>query len=147
MKLHELSPAAGSTKERKRIGRGAGSGQGKTAGKGHKGQKARAGRGMRPGFEGGQMPLQRRLPKRGFNNIFRKVIVAINVADLNAKFEDGAVVDAEALKSAGLVKNYFDGIKILGNGELTKKLDVKANAFSESAKQKIEAAGGKAEVI
>ena len=147
MKLHELSPAAGSTKERKRIGRGAGSGQGKTAGKGHKGQKARAGRGMRPGFEGGQMPLQRRLPKRGFNNIFRKVIVAINVADLNAKFEDGAVVDAEALKSAGLVKNYFDGIKILGNGELTKKLTVKANAFSETAKQKIEAAGGNAEVI
>ena len=147
MKLHELSPAAGSTKERKRIGRGAGSGQGKTAGKGHKGQKARAGRGMRPGFEGGQMPLQRRLPKRGFNNIFRKVIVAVNVADLNAKFEDGAVVDAEALKSVGLVKNYFDGIKILGNGELTKKLTVKANAFSESAKQKIEAAGGNAEVI
>lgn len=147
MKLHELSPAAGSTKERKRIGRGAGSGQGKTAGKGHKGQKARAGRGMRPGFEGGQMPLQRRLPKRGFNNIFRKVIVAVNVSDLNAKFEDGAVVDAEALKSAGLVKNYFDGIKILGNGELTKKLSVKANAFSESAKQKIEAAGGNAEVI
>lgn len=147
MKLHELSPAAGSTKERKRIGRGAGSGQGKTAGKGHKGQKARAGHGMRPGFEGGQMPLQRRLPKRGFNNIFRKVIVAINVADLNAKFEDGAVVDAEALKSAGLVKNYFDGIKILGNGELTKKLTVKADAFSESAKQKIEAAGGNAEVI
>ena len=147
MKLHELSPAAGSTKERKRIGRGAGSGQGKTAGKGHKGQKARAGRGMRPGFEGGQMPLQRRLPKRGFNNIFRKVIVAINVSDLNAKFENGAVVDAEALKSAGLVKNYFDGIKILGNGELTKKLTVKANAFSETAKQKIEAAGGNAEVI
>lgn len=147
MKLHELSPVAGSTKERKRIGRGAGSGQGKTAGKGHKGQKARAGRGMRPGFEGGQMPLQRRLPKRGFNNIFRKVIVAVNVADLNAKFEDGAVVDAEALKSVGLVKNYFDGIKILGNGELTKKLTVKANAFSESAKQKIEAAGGNAEVI
>ena len=147
MKLHELSPAAGSTKERKRIGRGAGSGQGKTAGKGHKGQKARAGHGMRPGFEGGQMPLQRRLPKRGFNNIFRKVIVAINVADLNAKFEDGAVVDAEALKNVGLVKNYFDGVKILGNGELTKKLTVKANAFSESAKQKIEAAGGNAEVI
>ena len=147
MKLHELSPAAGSTKERKRIGRGAGSGQGKTAGKGHKGQKARAGRGMRPGFEGGQMPLQRRLPKRGFNNIFRKVIVAINVSDLEAKFENGAVVDAAALEGAGLVKNYYDGIKILGNGELTKKLDVKANAFSESAKQKIEAAGGKAEVI
>ena len=102
---------------------------------------------MRPGFEGGQMPLQRRLPKRGFNNIFRKVIVAINVSDLNAKFENGAVVDAEALKSAGLVKNYFDGIKVLGNGELTKKLTVKANAFSETAKQKIEAAGGNAEVI
>ncbi|MBR3835318.1 MAG: 50S ribosomal protein L15 [Clostridia bacterium] len=147
MKLHELSPAAGSTKERKRIGRGAGSGQGKTAGKGHKGQKARAGRGMRAGFEGGQMPLQRRLPKRGFNNIFRKEIVAVNVADLNARFEDGAVVDVESLIQAGLVKNSFDGIKILGNGELTKKLTVKADAFSESAKQKIEAAGGNAEVI
>ena len=147
MKLHELSPAAGSTKERKRIGRGAGSGQGKTAGKGHKGQKARAGRGMRAGFEGGQMPLQRRLPKRGFNNIFRKEIVALNVADLNARFEDGAVVDVESLISAGLLKNSFDGVKILGNGELTKKLTVKANAFSESAKQKIEAAGGNAEVI
>lgn len=147
MKLHELSPAAGSTKERKRIGRGAASGQGKTAGKGHKGQKARAGRGMRAGFEGGQMPLQRRLPKRGFNNIFRKVIVAVNVADLNTRFDDGAVVDAQALKEAGLVKNYFDGVKILGNGELTKKLTVKADAFSESAKQKIEAAGGNAEVI
>ncbi len=147
MKLHELSPAAGSTKERKRIGRGAGSGQGKTAGKGHKGQKARAGRGMRAGFEGGQMPLQRRLPKRGFNNIFRKEIVAVNVADLEAKFENGAVVDVESLKQVGLVKNSFDGIKILGNGELTKKLTVKADAFSESAKQKIEAAGGNAEVI
>lgn len=147
MKLHELSPAAGSTKERKRIGRGAGSGQGKTAGKGHKGQKARAGRGMRAGFEGGQMPLQRRLPKRGFNNIFRKEIVAVNVADLNARFEDGAVVDVESLIGAGLLKNSFDGVKILGNGELTKKLTVKANAFSESAKQKIEAAGGNAEVI
>ena len=147
MKLHELSPAAGSTKERKRIGRGAGSGQGKTAGKGHKGQKARAGRGMRAGFEGGQMPLQRRLPKRGFNNIFRKEIVAVNVADLNARFEDGAVVDVESLMQAGLVKNSFDGIKILGNGELTKKLTVKADAFSETAKQKIEAAGGNAEVI
>ncbi|MBQ3128265.1 MAG: 50S ribosomal protein L15 [Clostridia bacterium] len=147
MKLHELSPAAGSTKERKRIGRGAGSGQGKTAGKGHKGQKARAGRGMRAGFEGGQMPLQRRLPKRGFNNIFRKEIVAVNVADLEARFENGAVVDVESLKQVGLVKNSFDGIKILGNGELSKKLTVKADAFSESAKQKIEAAGGNAEVI
>ena len=147
MKLHELSPVEGSTKERKRIGRGAGSGQGKTAGKGHKGQKARAGRGMRPGFEGGQMPLQRRLPKRGFNNIFRSVVATVNVSDLEAKFENGAVVDTEALKSAGLVKNYFDSVKVLGNGELTKKLDVKVNAYSESAKQKIEALGGKAEVI
>lgn len=147
MKLHELSPAAGSTKERKRIGRGPASGQGKTAGKGHKGQLARAGRGMRAGFEGGQMPLQRRLPKRGFNNIFRKVVVAVNVADLEAKFENGAVVDADALKAAGLVKNYFDAVKVLGNGTLTKALTVKVNAYSESAKQKIEAAGGKAEVI
>ena len=147
MKLHELSPAAGSTKERKRIGRGPASGQGKTAGKGHKGQLARAGRGMRAGFEGGQMPLQRRLPKRGFNNIFRKEVVAINVSDLEAKFENGAVVDTEALKAAGLVKNYFDAVKVLGNGTLTKALNVKVNAYSESAKQKIEAAGGKAEVI
>ena len=147
MKLHELSPAAGSTKELKRIGRGAGSGQGKTAGKGHKGQKARAGRGMRPGFEGGQMPLQRRVPKRGFNNIFRDVVVTVNVADLEARFDNGAVVDVAALKDAGLVKNYFDSVKVLGNGELTKSLEVKVNAYSESAKQKIEAAGGKAEVI
>ncbi len=147
MKLHELSPAAGSTKERKRIGRGPASGQGKPAGKGHKGQLARAGRGMRAGFEGGQMPLQRRLPKRGFNNIFRDVVVAVNVSDLEAKFENGAVVDTEALKAAGLVKNYFDAVKVLGNGTLTKALTVKVNAYSESAKQKIEAAGGKAEVI
>ena len=147
MKLHELSPAAGSTKERKRIGRGPASGQGKTAGKGHKGQLARAGRGMRAGFEGGQMPLQRRLPKRGFNNIFRKEVVSVNVSDLEAKFEAGAVVDTEALKAAGLVKNYFDAVKVLGNGTLTKALEVKVNAYSESAKQKIEAAGGKAEVI
>ncbi len=147
MKLHELSPAAGSTKERKRIGRGAGSGQGKTAGKGHKGQKARAGRGMRAGFEGGQMPLQRRVPKRGFNNIFRNVVVTVNVSDLEARFDNGAVVDVAALKDAGLVKNYFDAVKVLGNGEITKSLEVKVNAYSESAKQKIEAAGGKAEVI
>lgn len=146
MKLHELSPVAGSRKDAKRIGRGHGSGQGKTAGKGHKGQKARAGRGMRPGFEGGQMPLQRRIPKRGFNNIFAKDIVAINVGSLN-KFEDGAVVDAQALINAGLVKNSFDGIKILGNGTLNKKLEVKVTAYSASAKEKIEAAGGKAEVI
>lgn len=146
MKLHTLSPAEGSTKEVKRIGRGAGSGQGKTAGKGHKGQKARAGRGMRPGFEGGQMPLQRRIPKRGFNNIFATKYTAVNVAALDV-FENGAVVDAEALINKGLIKKSLDGVKILGNGELTKKLTVKATAFSESAKQKIEAAGGKAEVI
>lgn len=146
MKLHDLSAVPGSTKEPKRIGRGHGSGQGKTAGKGHKGQKARAGRGMRPGFEGGQMPLQRRIPKRGFNNIFAKTIVAINVGTLN-QFEDGAVVDTQALIDAGVVKTCCDGVKILGNGTLSKKLTIKVNAYSESAKSKIEAAGGKAEVI
>ncbi len=146
MKLHELSPAIGSKREPKRIGRGHGSGQGKTAGKGHKGQKARAGRGMRPGFEGGQMPLQRRIPKRGFNNIFAKDIVAINVSALNA-FENGAVVDNEAILNAGILKKTGDGIKILGNGELTKNLTVRVAAYSKSAKEKIEAAGGKAEVI
>jgi len=146
MKLHELSPAPGSVREVKRIGRGHGSGQGKTAGKGHKGQKARAGRGMRPGFEGGQMPLQRRIPKRGFNNIFATNYAIINIAALN-KFEDGAVVDTQALKDMGLVKDAKDGVKVLGNGELTKKLTVKVAAYSESAKAKIEAAGGKAEVI
>ena len=146
MKLHEISPAAGSTTAPKRLGRGVGSGLGKTSGKGHKGQKARAGRGMRVGFEGGQMPLQRRIPKRGFNNIFAKEIVSINVGSLN-RFEDGAVIDAAALVEAGLVKNYFDGIKILGNGELKKNITVKVDAYSESAKAKIEAAGGKAEVI
>lgn len=146
MKLHELAPAAGSKKDVKRIGRGPASGQGKTAGKGHKGQKARAGRGMRPGFEGGQMPLQRRIPKRGFNNIFAKEIAAVNVSALNV-FEDGAVVDVEALVNAGLVKKALDGVKVLGNGEISKKLTVKANAFSDAAKQKIEAVGGKAEVI
>lgn len=146
MKLHELSPAAGSKKDVKRIGRGAGSGQGKTAGKGHKGQKARAGRGMQVGFEGGQMPLQRRLPKRGFNNIFAKEIATVNVSALNA-FEDGATVDIEALVNAGLVKKTLDGVKVLGNGELSKKLTVKVNAYSDAAKQKIEAVGGKAEVI
>ena len=146
MKLHELSPAPGSVREVKRIGRGHGSGQGKTAGKGHKGQKARAGRGMRPGFEGGQMPLQRRVPKRGFNNSFATRYAIVNLAALN-KFENGAVVDTEALKAAGLVKNSYDGVKILGNGSLEKNLTVKAAAFSESAKSKIEAAGGKAEVV
>ena len=134
------------TKKSKRIGRGHGSGWGKTAGKGHKGQKARSGGSIRPGFEGGQMPLQRRIPKRGFNNIFAKTIIAVNVAALEV-FEDGAEVNAQALAEKGIVKKACDGIKILGNGSLTKKLTVKANAFSESAKQKIEAAGGKAEVI
>ena len=146
MKLHELSPVEGSKKEVKRIGRGHGSGWGKTAGKGHKGQKARAGKGMRVGFEGGQMPLQRRIPKRGFNNIFAKKVVAINVGTLN-KFEDGAVVDIAALTEKGIVKNSFDSVKILSNGTLTKKLTVQANAFSKGAVAKIEAAGGKTEVI
>lgn len=147
MKLHELSPAEGSSRPVKRIGRGHGSGQGKTAGKGHKGQKARSGGGVRPGFEGGQMPLARRLPKVGFNNIFRTVYATVKVSDLEARFEDGAVIDAEALKASGLVKKVNDGIKVLGNGEITKKFTVKAAAFTESAKAKIEAAGGKTEVL
>ena len=147
MKLHELSPVEGSKKSSKRIGRGHGSGWGKTAGKGHKGQKARSGGSIRPGFEGGQMSLQRRVPKRGFNNIFAKNVVAINLSTLNRKFNDGDTVDVEALKAAGVVKNSFDAIKVLGNGKLEKKLTVKVSAFSESAKAAIEAAGGKAEVI
>ena len=146
MKLNQLTATPGATKERKRIGRGYGAGTGKTAGKGHKGQKARAGHGQKPGFEGGQMPMQRRLPKRGFNNIFAKEIISINVGSLN-KFEAGASVDAAALIEAGVLKKDCDGIKILSNGTLTKKLTVKANAFSAAAKEKIEAAGGKAEVI
>ena len=146
MNLHELSPAEGAKKGSKRIGRGHGSGWGKTAGKGHKGQKARSGGSIRPGFEGGQMPLQRRIPKRGFNNIFAKEIVAINVSALEA-FDNGAEVDANALIEKGIIKKEYDGVKILGNGNLTKKLSVKVAAYSESAKQKIEAAGGKAEVI
>ena len=146
MKLQELSPAPGSTHADKRIGRGHGSGQGKTAGKGHQGQKARAGRGMRIGFEGGQMPLQRRVPKRGFVNIFATTYANVNVAALNV-FEDGAEVDLDALKKAGLVKKAYDGVKVLGDGELTKKITVKAAAYSKAAKEKIEAAGGKAEVI
>ena len=147
MKLNELSPAVGSTKEAYRKGRGAGSGNGKTAGRGHKGQKARSGGGTRIGFEGGQMPLQRRIPKRGFNNIFAKTVAAVNLSTLNRKFEDGTTVDIEALVNAGVVKNGFDAVKILGNGKLDKKLTVKVSAFSESAKAAIEAAGGKAEVI
>lgn len=145
MKLHELAPAAGSKKDVKRIGRGPASGQGKTAGKGHKGQKARSGA-PRPGFEGGQMPLYRRIPKRGFTNRNYKEIVGINVSMLD-RFDDGAEVTVESLIEAGIVKNPRDGVKILGNGELTKKLTVKANAFSEGAKSKIEALGGTCEVI
>ena len=147
MKLYELSPAEGSKKSAKRVGRGHGSGWGKTAGKGHKGQKARSGGGVRPGFEGGQMPLQRRVPKRGFNNIFAKKVVAVNLSELNRKFEDGADVTIEALVKAGVVKNSFDAVKVLGNGKVDKKLNVKVSAYSESAKAAIEAAGGKAEVI
>ena len=146
MKLHELSPAPGSTKKAYRVGRGAGSGNGKTAGKGHKGQKARSGGGVRPGFEGGQMPLHRRIPKRGFVNIFGTKYATINVEDLN-RFEDGAVVDAKAIVEAGLLKKTLDGVKVLGRGELTKKLTVNVAAFSAGAKSKIEAAGGKAEVV
>lgn len=147
MKLNELTAVPGSTKPSKRIGRGHGSGQGKTAGKGHKGQKARAGHGMRPGFEGGQMPLQRRIPKRGFNNIFAKEIVTVNVGTLEKKFEDGATVNSQTLIEAGIIKSAKDGVKILNNGTLTKKLTVQAAAFSAAAKEKIEAAGGKAEVV
>ena len=147
MKLHDLAPASGSTKERKRIGRGPASGQGKTAGKGHKGQLARAGRGMRAGFEGGQMPLQRRVPKRGFNNIFRTEMAIVNVATLDKYFEDGDTVTVEALLEKGILNKTLDGVKVLGQGGISKKLTVQVNAFSESAKSKIEAAGGKAEVI
>lgn len=147
MKLHELSPAEGSKKAVKRIGRGAGSGQGKTAGKGHKGAKARSGYSRRPGFEGGQMPLQRRVPKRGFNNIFRTEYAVVNVASLEERFDANATVDAESLNACGLIKKELDGIKVLGNGEITKALTVKVSAISESAKAKIEAAGGKVEVL
>ena len=146
MKLHELAPAQGATKDPKRIGRGHGSGNGKTAGKGHKGQKARAGHGMRPGFEGGQMPLQRRVPKRGFNNIFAKEYAIINVSALEV-FEDGATVDVQALVNNGIIKKANLPVKVLGNGKLTKKLTVKLNAYSASAAEKINAIGGKAEVI
>ena len=146
MKIHELTPALDSNKAVKRIGRGHGSGNGKTAGKGHKGQNARSGGGVRIGFEGGQMPLARRIPKRGFNNIFATKYAVVNVSDLNV-FKDGTVVDAELLKASGLVKKEYDGVKILGNGELTSQLTVKAAKFSQSAAEKIEKAGGKAEVM
>ncbi len=145
MKLHELQPAIGSTTAPKRLGRGVGSQLGKTSGKGHKGAKARSGGGKRPGFEGGQMPLTRRIPKRGFTNIYRKEYAAVNVSALNV-FEDGAVVTNEALIEAGLIKKTLDGVKILGGGELTKKLTVSVDKVTESAKQKIEAIGGKVEV-
>ena len=146
MKLNELSPVPGSTHVAKRKGRGHATGNGKTAGRGHKGQKARSGGGVRVGFEGGQMPLARRIPKRGFNNIFAKPLEAINVSALE-KFENGAVVDAKALLDAGILSKCRYGFKVLGNGEISKKLTVQANAFSEGAKTKIEAAGGKAEVV
>lgn len=146
MKIHELTPALDSNKESKRIGRGHGSGNGKTAGKGHKGQNARSGGGVRIGFEGGQMPLARRIPKRGFNNIFATKYATVNVSDLN-RFKDGTVVDTELLVASGLVKKVNDGVKILGNGELTANLTVKAAKFSQSAVEKIEKAGGKAEVM
>jgi large subunit ribosomal protein L15 len=146
MNLHDLSPAQGSTHVGKRKGRGPGTGNGKTAGRGHKGQKARSGGGVRPGFEGGQMPLVRRVPKRGFNNIFAKPLEAINVSALEI-FDDGAVIGAEELLAAKVIAKCENGVKVLGNGSITKKLTVKASAFSESAKGKIEAAGGKAEVV
>ena len=146
MKLHELHPAEGSTSAQKRLGRGSGSGLAKTSGKGHKGAKARSGGGKRPGFEGGQMPLYRRVPKRGFNNVFRTEYAEVNLERLEA-FEDGAVVDAAALLEKRIIRKELDGVKILGGGELTKKLTVKAAKFTASAKEKIEAVGGKAEVI
>lgn len=146
MKLHELRPNPGSNKNRKRLGRGTASGQGKTGGRGQDGQKSRSGGGVRPGFEGGQMPLYRRLPKRGFTNVFATEYAEINVEVLN-RFEDGAEITPELLKQTGILKNQLDGVKVLGNGEITKKLTVKANKFSKSAVEKIEAAGGKVEVI
>ena len=148
MKLHELSPAAGSTKAAWRKGRGPGSGNGKTAGKGHKGQNARSGGGVRPGFEGGQLPLYRKLPKRGFNNFrFGTKYVIVNVGTLNDNFNDGDVVDCAALLAKGIINKVFDGVKVLGEGDIAKKLTVKAAIFSASAKEKIEAAGGKTEVV
>lgn len=146
MKLHELKPAKGSRPDKVRVGRGTGSGVGKTSGRGHKGQNARSGGGVRPGFEGGQMPIYRRLPKRGFKNIWANVYAEVNVESLN-RFDDGATVDPVALIDAGILKNIRDGVRILGNGDITKKLTVKAHGFSKSAIQKIQAAGGSAEVL
>ena len=147
MKLHELKPAEGSVRDSFRKGRGPGSGNGKTAGKGHKGQNARSGGGVRPGFEGGQIPLYRKLPKRGFKNRFATHYAVVNVGDICAKFEDGAVVDTAALKAANLVSKELDGVKVLGNGDVTKKITVKAAVFSATAKEKITAAGGQAEEV
>ena len=146
MKLHELKPAEGSRKDRNRVGRGLGSGNGKTAGRGMKGQNSRSGGGVRTGFEGGQMPIYRRLPKRGFKNVWAKTYAEVNVDKLN-RFEDGTTVDPVALVDAGILKNVEDGIRILGNGELTKKLTVRANGFTKSAEAKITAAGGNVEAI
>lgn len=146
MKLHELSPSEGSKKKAFRVGRGHGSGNGKTSGKGQKGQKARSGGGVRPGFEGGQMPIYRRLPKRGFTNIFAKKYTSINVEDLN-KFDNGTEITAEVLKENGVIKKINDGIVVLGRGDLNKKVTIKAKRYSKSAEEKISAAGGKAEVI
>ena len=146
MKLHELKPADGARKDKTRVGRGTGSGCGKTSGRGHKGQKSRSGGGVRPGFEGGQMPIYRRLPKRGFKNIWRKEYAEVNVEMLNI-FDDGTTVDAALLVESGILKNVFDGVRILGDGDLTKKLQVKAQGFTKNAIKKIEAAGGTAEVI
>ena len=146
MKLHELKPTDGARKDKTRVGRGTGSGCGKTSGRGHKGQKSRSGGGVRPGFEGGQMPIYRRLPKRGFKNVWRKEYAEVNVETLNV-FDDEAVVDAVSLVEAGILKNVLDGVRILGNGELTKKLTVRAQGFTKSAVAKIEALGGKAETV
>jgi large subunit ribosomal protein L15 len=146
MKLNELSPAPGSQKSSKRLGRGVGSGSGKTAGRGTKGYNSRSGGGVRPGYEGGQMPIHRRLPKRGFTNIFRKKIAVVNIRDLS-RFESGSVVDEKALTEAGLIKGPRDGVKLLGNGEISYPLEIKVNLVSKSAREKIEAAGGKVEVL
>ena len=147
MNLNNLQPAYGAKQAKRRVGRGIGSGLGKTAGRGHKGQKSRAGGFHRVGFEGGQMPLQRRVPKRGFNNIFATEYAVVNLSTLNDRFEDGATVDAQSLKDAGVIKKALDGVKVLGKGEITKAITVKVAAISESAKAKIEAAGGKVEVL
>ncbi|NLK00804.1 MAG: 50S ribosomal protein L15 [Clostridia bacterium] len=147
MQLHDLKPVPGSKKSRKRKGRGRSSGLGKTSGRGHDGQKARSGGGVRRGFEGGQMPLFRRIPKRGFTNVFAKEITIVNIDDINESFEENEPVTPETLKEKGLIKSFRDGVKILGRGDMDKKLEVKANAFSRAAVEKIEAAGGKVEVI